>query len=289
MTSPRRKVPASIQTEVLVRSRRRCCICFGLDRDQSQKEGHIAHLDGDRNNNVPSNLAFLCFNHHNKYDGQTGQAKGLTLGEVTRYREELHSYLQMDLWCEKPSTKVKVYRDSREYFNQLTKMVTSAEAVRQPLYVSVGTADFVSGWITRICREQSEPIQITELVIVRMSDARIRSLEKQELLQKGFLQTLKANIRVMMTDSVLRQRAIRVLERRWKGQSPFHGYCYGTRVLVGKWAADADGKISVKTPLHDTDEKNDPVVVSDVRRAFTELYSQATRRLVGVCLLPKNA
>jgi hypothetical protein len=278
MTPPRRKVPASVQTEVLVRSRRRCCVCFGLDRNQSLKEGQIAHLDGNRNNNDPSNLAFLCLDHHNKYDGQTSQAKGLTPGEVARYREELHSRIRMNLWFENPPTKVKIYRDSREYFDQLTKMVTSAEAVRQPLYVSVGTADFVSGWITRICREQPETVQITELVIVRMSDARIRSLEKQGLLQKGFLQTLKANIRVMTTDSVLRQRAIRVLERHWKGQSPFHGYCYGTRVLVGTWAADADGKISVKTPLHDTDETNDPEVVSRVRRAFTELERQATRK-----------
>lgn len=89
----RKRTPTQTETEVLVRSRRRCCICFGLEGDLGEKEGQIAHLDGDPSNNALDNLAFLCFKHHNRYDSQTSQSKGLTIGEVKRYREELYEAL----------------------------------------------------------------------------------------------------------------------------------------------------------------------------------------------------
>ena len=85
----RKKVSESTQAEVLVQSRRRCCICFGLNRDESIKKGQIAHLDQDRNNNATSNLAFLCLEHHDEYDSQTSQSKGLQRAEIERYRDEL--------------------------------------------------------------------------------------------------------------------------------------------------------------------------------------------------------
>lgn len=98
----RRKPPApSITDAVLTSARRRCCICFGLHRDTSLKQGQIAHLDGDRNNNSLENLAFLCLNHHDQYDGRTSQSKGLTKGEVKTYRAELHDALRQAL-VEKP-------------------------------------------------------------------------------------------------------------------------------------------------------------------------------------------
>lgn len=89
MTS-RKRIPESTQAEVLVQSRRRCCICFGLKRDDEVKKGQIAHLDGNRNNNKIENLAFLCFDHHDEFDTSTSQSKGLNFNEVLKYREELH-------------------------------------------------------------------------------------------------------------------------------------------------------------------------------------------------------
>lgn len=87
----RKKIPDNIQKEVLVTSRRRCCICYGLNRDISIKKGQIAHLDGDNNNNNKfDNLAFLCFDHHDEYDGKTSQSKNFTIKEVKKYRAELY-------------------------------------------------------------------------------------------------------------------------------------------------------------------------------------------------------
>jgi predicted transcriptional regulator len=86
----KRKRPNQVtETEVLTRSRRRCCICFGLSRDVEIKAGQIAHLDGNNSNNEADNLAFLCFEHHDQYDSTTSQSKNFTIREVKRYKEEL--------------------------------------------------------------------------------------------------------------------------------------------------------------------------------------------------------
>lgn len=87
----RRKIPDDIQKDVLVSSRRRCCICYGLNRDLSIKKGQIAHLDGNNKNFKLDNLAFLCFDHHDTFDGTTSQSKNFTVKEVKEYRAELYN------------------------------------------------------------------------------------------------------------------------------------------------------------------------------------------------------
>ena len=89
-----RKKPTPVtEADVLTRSRRRCCICFGLTRDIVVKRGQIAHLDGDRSNSSAENLAFLCFDHHDEYDSRTSQSKNFTMSEVKKYREELYEHV----------------------------------------------------------------------------------------------------------------------------------------------------------------------------------------------------
>lgn len=92
----RKNLSPAVETEILSRSRRRCCVCFGLNRDISEKRGQIAHLDQDSSNNKPDNLAFLCLDHHDQYDGRTRQSKGFTETEVKRYRTELYDFFQRD-------------------------------------------------------------------------------------------------------------------------------------------------------------------------------------------------
>ena len=89
----RKSVPKSVETKVLTKSRRRCCLCYGLKLDDSEKAGQIAHLDGNASNNDIQNLAFLCLEHHDKYDGSTSQSKGYTIQEVKNYRRQLYDYL----------------------------------------------------------------------------------------------------------------------------------------------------------------------------------------------------
>lgn len=87
----RKPIPEEIQDRVLLLSRRRCCICFGLHGDLTVKQGQIAHLDHDNTNDNLDNLAFLCLHHHDEYDSTTSQSKGLREGEVKKFRDELYA------------------------------------------------------------------------------------------------------------------------------------------------------------------------------------------------------
>jgi len=93
MMKRRTKMPPEITADVLTACRRRCCICFAFQKDSEQKKGQIAHLDHDPSNPKLDNLAFLCLSHHDEYDSQTSQSKGLTIDEVKRYRTELLVFL----------------------------------------------------------------------------------------------------------------------------------------------------------------------------------------------------
>jgi len=101
--SNRKKTSMKKEAKVLIMSRRRCCICFGLNRDDNIKKGQIAHLDRNNENDDFDNLAFLCLEHHDEYDGKTSQSKGMTTDEVKVYREEL--YAHYGIWGEVGSHK----------------------------------------------------------------------------------------------------------------------------------------------------------------------------------------
>lgn len=87
----RKPIAKSTETAVLVQSRRRCAICFGLDRDVRLKSGQLAHLDRDNANNAEDNIAFLCLNHHDEYDSPSSQRKNFSVAEVKRFRSELYA------------------------------------------------------------------------------------------------------------------------------------------------------------------------------------------------------
>jgi hypothetical protein len=86
----RSAIPAEIQDQVVLLSRRRCCICFALHGDFDVKQGQLAHLDHDNTNSDLDNLAFLCLLHHDLYDSTTSQSKGLRESEVKQHRAELY-------------------------------------------------------------------------------------------------------------------------------------------------------------------------------------------------------
>jgi len=90
----RRPNDPAIEARVLTRSARRCCLCFFLKRDFTEKEGQIAHLDQNPANGVEDNLAFLCLRHHSLYDSRTSQHKNYTILEVKSARKELYDHVQ---------------------------------------------------------------------------------------------------------------------------------------------------------------------------------------------------
>ncbi len=89
----RKSFPPSVVTAVLVASRRRCALCYGLDGDTTEKEGQIAHVDRDASNVVETNAAWLCTRHHARYDSRSKQTKGHTPAELAAYRAMLHAHM----------------------------------------------------------------------------------------------------------------------------------------------------------------------------------------------------
>jgi len=92
-SSARRKTPGGTEAAVLLKSKRRCCLCYGLSGDDSQKPGQLAHIDRDPSYGDESNLAFLCLKHHDQYDTRTSQSKGLTPDELRHHRDALYAHL----------------------------------------------------------------------------------------------------------------------------------------------------------------------------------------------------
>ena len=90
-----RVAPSSeVELQVLLSSRRRCCICFGLHRDLSVKQGQLAHIDRNPANSAADNLAFMCLQHHDWFDTKPSQSKGVPPPEAKHYREELYNELR---------------------------------------------------------------------------------------------------------------------------------------------------------------------------------------------------
>jgi hypothetical protein len=86
----RKKTPADIEADVVLRSARRCTLCFQLSGDLTEKQGQIAHLDQNPSNFVEDNLVFMCLPHHSLYNSKTSQHKNYTMAEVKAARSRLH-------------------------------------------------------------------------------------------------------------------------------------------------------------------------------------------------------
>lgn len=86
----RSKIVKSVERDVLLASRRRCCLCVFLDERNDVRRGQIAHLNRNRKDSRFENLVFLCLAHHDEYDSQTSQSKAFTVEEVREYRNRLY-------------------------------------------------------------------------------------------------------------------------------------------------------------------------------------------------------
>jgi hypothetical protein len=79
-----------VEKEVIVASRRRCCLCVFLDGRADVRKGQIAHLNQNPSDSNFDNLVYLCLEHHDEFDSRTSQSKSLMPEEVREYRDRLY-------------------------------------------------------------------------------------------------------------------------------------------------------------------------------------------------------
>lgn len=160
-----------------------------------------------------------------------------------------------------------------KYTDVLTRLVTDT-VEPQPLYVSVGHADFVSQWLDRLYRETgqiggTEP-RITRLIVKRLSDDAIGKLEEVGALSSGFGEKLASNLKTIRSNPGITRNRVEIQERFWIGLPPFHGYLFGDRLLIGPWSVDEAGHLHVQTPILETRRASTPSRHEWARTQFEE-------------------
>ena len=88
----RKRFSKQVESAVLMASRRRCALCFGIDGDTTEKDGQIAHVQDPADSSL-ENAAWLCSRHHARYDAKSRQTKGYTPAELREYRTQLVQYV----------------------------------------------------------------------------------------------------------------------------------------------------------------------------------------------------
>jgi hypothetical protein len=170
---PRKKIPRHAEAGILVSSRRRCCICFGLHRDLEVKKGQIAHLDHDNENNSEENLAFLCLEHHDQYDSSTSQSKNYTLAEVKAYRTELYDAILQPVEIPSPE-RVSFSTLDRDHFT------THTEQENMSAIVELMTE---AGWPQRSLADMARKLTLRTKTVDRLlfllSEAGVVRIDRQ--------------------------------------------------------------------------------------------------------------
>lgn len=122
----RNEIPKSKVDKLLLKSKRRCCLCVYLKGDRSQKRLQIAHIDHDPNNCDCDNLVPLCLDHHDEYDSITRLSKKLTDTEVITYRNKLFELNKKEglngLNTDK-NKRQQTVTDISERFNHILKLM----------------------------------------------------------------------------------------------------------------------------------------------------------------------
>jgi hypothetical protein len=145
----RKKTPAETETDVLLKSVRRCTMCFHLSGDLTEKHGQIAHLDQDRSNFDEDNLAFMCLVQHTLFDSRTSQHKNYTMKEVKAARSRLHEAILQNKHLAPPADIVlnqRIVTDQRffEQRRQLAETATIKKIFSKPRWqISICPTEFM--------------------------------------------------------------------------------------------------------------------------------------------------
>ena len=134
----RKSFPADIEDTILIKCKRRCALCVGLDSDFGRKTGQIAHIDRDSSNASLENAAYLCTKHHDEYDSVPSQTKRFTPGELKAYQANLYEILESPDWWRMTSRVVRHGKGRNR-----SKSGTSLEVYERRLPIYRTTIQFI--------------------------------------------------------------------------------------------------------------------------------------------------
>jgi hypothetical protein len=143
----------------------------------------------------------------------------------------------------------RVIYDQSGYAQRLEALVTSSNIPRQPLYVAIGSGDFVSSWLPRLIekfRRNRRAVRVSSLTILSLAENISREMEANGELAAGFSDRMLNNIEALK-NSFLGPFEWRV----WQSHPVFHGYVYSNSALVGNWARSERGHLDVMTSLEE--------------------------------------
>lgn len=131
----RKDIPKARVAKILLSSKRRCALCFAYQNDPAIKKGQIAHIDRNPENNEEKNLAWLCLQHHDEYDGKTSQSKGWTLKELTESKNNLAEFIKKDFDKLSPEFEISKPVKKTRYKKEKKQIITpEVYNLRLPIY-----------------------------------------------------------------------------------------------------------------------------------------------------------
>jgi hypothetical protein len=155
----RKTISDEVQNSVLLKSRRRCCLCFWLEGIDDVVKGQIAHLDQKHENAEEQNLVFLCYNHHDEYDSRTSTSKGLKEGEVRKWRDELYREMEYRFRTVQSRALTILFDETQHCFRNDNNQCVYRIAVRNTGTTTVKNVAAKITGITSAQEEQNDELQ----------------------------------------------------------------------------------------------------------------------------------
>lgn len=160
-----------------------------------------------------------------------------------------------------------------EYPQQLSALVQSS-GTKTPLYVSVGTGDFLTPWLTRLYSEPATSLDKPTARIERLSVKHIElqaaaRFEAAQVLEPNFVRKLELNLNTLKTDSDLVTHGVTLDTSTWQRLPLFHGYLFDDQFLIGPWRVGPSGYLHARTPLYKSSRRDLPNVYNFLQSVFS--------------------
>jgi hypothetical protein len=128
----RTTIPKEILQAILVKSRRRCCLCFFYENKYDRVPGQVAHIDRNSRNSVEANLAYLCLPCHGEYDSTLKQTKNWQPDELKEAKECLEIFISSEL----PSLDLLARQENEPPKKAANPISKDVYELRYPIYAA---------------------------------------------------------------------------------------------------------------------------------------------------------